>query len=75
MSLPSFQHGVGDPVEDDIRVAPHHTLVLVEGNYLLLGSTSTLLSLLISGCHCLRRTTPSSWWRATACCWAGLHVC
>lgn len=36
--LPCFQHGVGDPVEDDIRVAPHHTLVLVEGNYLLIGA-------------------------------------
>jgi hypothetical protein len=36
--LPSFQHGVGDPVEDSIVVAPHHTLVLVEGNYLLIGA-------------------------------------
>jgi pantothenate kinase len=34
--LPSFQHGVGDPVEDNIVVATHHTLVLVEGNYLLI---------------------------------------
>jgi pantothenate kinase len=36
--LPSFQHGVGDPVEDNIVVATHHTLVLVEGNYLLIGA-------------------------------------
>ena len=36
--LPSFQHGVGDPVEDSIVVATHHTLVLVEGNYLLIGA-------------------------------------
>lgn len=38
--LPSFQHGVGDPVEDSLVVAPHHTLVLVEGNYLLIGAPS-----------------------------------
>ena len=36
--LPSFQHGVGDPVEDSLVVATHHTLVLVEGNYLLIGA-------------------------------------
>lgn len=36
VSLPSFAHGVGDPVEDDIRVEARHEVVLVEGNYLLL---------------------------------------
>eukprot|EP00850_Spirogloea_muscicola_P022206 SM000282S10609 [mRNA] locus=s282:60251:63697:- [translate_table: standard] len=36
--VPSFNHGVGDPVERDIYVASHHKLLLVEGNYLLLGS-------------------------------------
>lgn len=39
MALPSFQHGVSDPIEDDIRIASHHTLVVVEGNYLLLGKS------------------------------------
>ncbi|GLI67734.1 hypothetical protein VaNZ11_011936 [Volvox africanus] len=34
--LPSFDHGVGDPVEDDIHVAADTAVVLVEGNYLLL---------------------------------------
>ncbi|KAM0951792.1 putative uridine/cytidine kinase [Dioscorea sansibarensis] len=33
---PSFDHGVGDPVEDDIFISIHHKLVIVEGNYLLL---------------------------------------
>ncbi|KAJ0982407.1 hypothetical protein J5N97_010662 [Dioscorea zingiberensis] len=33
---PSFDHGVGDPVEDDIFVASHHKIVIVEGNYLFL---------------------------------------
>ncbi|MGB7343883.1 MAG: hypothetical protein WBD20_06705 [Pirellulaceae bacterium] len=35
-TFPSFQHGVGDPVEDDIQLDPQHRLVIVEGNYLLL---------------------------------------
>ncbi|GLC39118.1 hypothetical protein PLESTB_000005600 [Pleodorina starrii] len=34
--LPSFDHGLGDPVEGDIVVAAHTAVVLVEGNYLLL---------------------------------------
>ncbi|KAL3647796.1 hypothetical protein CASFOL_008764 [Castilleja foliolosa] len=33
---PSFNHGVGDPVEDDIFVSLQHKVVIVEGNYLLL---------------------------------------
>jgi pantothenate kinase len=36
-SLPSFDHGVGDPIEDDIQIdAARHAVVLVEGNYLFL---------------------------------------
>ncbi|XP_073143882.1 putative uridine kinase C227.14 [Henckelia pumila] len=34
--VPSFNHGVGDPVEDDIFVNLQHKIVIVEGNYLLL---------------------------------------
>ncbi|WIA16046.1 hypothetical protein OEZ85_012775 [Tetradesmus obliquus] len=35
--LPSFDHGVGDPIEDDIQIdAAQHAVVLVEGNYLFL---------------------------------------
>ncbi|XP_058209005.1 putative uridine kinase C227.14 isoform X5 [Rhododendron vialii] len=33
---PSFDHGVGDPVKDDIFVNLQHKVVIVEGNYLLL---------------------------------------
>ncbi|VFR02083.1 unnamed protein product [Cuscuta campestris] len=33
---PSFDHGVGDPAENDIFVNIHHKVVIVEGNYLLL---------------------------------------
>ncbi|KAL9331823.1 hypothetical protein ACSQ67_001433 [Phaseolus vulgaris] len=36
VSVPSFDHGVGDPVEDDIFVNLQHKVVIVEGNYLLL---------------------------------------
>ncbi|KAE8681796.1 phosphoribulokinase/uridine kinase family protein [Hibiscus syriacus] len=32
---PSFNHGVGDPVEDDIFVSLQHKVAIVEGNYLL----------------------------------------
>lgn len=35
--MPSFDHGVGDPVDGDIEVTPVHRVVLAEGNYLLLG--------------------------------------
>ncbi|KAF9605949.1 hypothetical protein IFM89_021275 [Coptis chinensis] len=34
--VPSFDHGVGDPVENDIFVSLQHKVVIVEGNYLLL---------------------------------------
>ncbi|XP_010278161.1 PREDICTED: putative uridine kinase C227.14 [Nelumbo nucifera] len=34
--VPSFDHGVGDPVEDDIFVNIQHKVVIVEGNYVLL---------------------------------------
>ncbi|KAI3526660.1 hypothetical protein L1887_05920 [Cichorium endivia] len=33
---PSFDHGVGDPIEDDIFINVQHKVVIVEGNYLLL---------------------------------------
>lgn len=36
--VPSFDHGMGDPVADDIAVRPRHRVALVEGNYLLLGA-------------------------------------
>lgn len=35
--FPSFRHGVGDPIENDIQLdVKKHRLVIVEGNYLLL---------------------------------------
>lgn len=40
VSLPDFQHGVGDPVEDAVQLAASHRIVLVEGNYVLLGAAS-----------------------------------
>lgn len=33
---PSFDHGVGDPKENDIIVTRSHRVIVVEGNYLLL---------------------------------------
>lgn len=35
VKVPSFDHGVGDPQEDDIVISPTASVVLVEGNYLL----------------------------------------
>ncbi|KAF6170644.1 hypothetical protein GIB67_020206 [Kingdonia uniflora] len=34
--VPSFNHGVGDPVEDETFVSLQHKVMIVEGNYLLL---------------------------------------
>uniref|UniRef100_A0A7N0SVI7 Phosphoribulokinase/uridine kinase domain-containing protein n=1 Tax=Kalanchoe fedtschenkoi TaxID=63787 RepID=A0A7N0SVI7_KALFE len=34
---PSFDHGVGDPKENDVFISLQHKVVIVEGNYLLLG--------------------------------------
>ncbi|XP_011621604.1 putative uridine kinase C227.14 isoform X1 [Amborella trichopoda] len=34
--VPSFEHGVGDPIEDAVFVSPMHKIVIVEGNYLFL---------------------------------------
>lgn len=36
LSLPTFQHGVGDPVEAGMQLLESHTIVIVEGNYVLL---------------------------------------
>ncbi|GAV73435.1 PRK domain-containing protein/F-box-like domain-containing protein [Cephalotus follicularis] len=33
---PSFDHGIGDPIEDDIFVSLQHKVVIVEGNYIFL---------------------------------------
>ena len=38
VKLPSFDHGRGDPVEDDVCVLPTHRLVIVEGIYVLRGA-------------------------------------
>ncbi len=34
--FPSFDHGIGDPIENDIEVTKSHKIVIIEGNYLLL---------------------------------------
>ncbi|EFC38896.1 predicted protein [Naegleria gruberi] len=34
VSAPSFDHGVGDPIEDDIHVEANQSIIIVEGNYL-----------------------------------------
>jgi len=35
-TAPSFDHEVGDAVENDIKILKSHKIILVEGNYLLL---------------------------------------
>ena len=37
--FPSFDHAVGDPVENDIKVTSSHDFVIVEGLYLLLSTS------------------------------------
>lgn len=37
-SVPSFEHHIGDPVEDAIRVKKHHKIILIPGNYMLLNN-------------------------------------
>jgi pantothenate kinase len=44
-SFPSFDHKVGDPVDDDIEVELEHRVVLIEGNYVLLGGCALWASL------------------------------
>jgi pantothenate kinase len=34
--FPSFDHGVGDPVENDIHLSRQHRVIIVEGSFLLL---------------------------------------
>ena len=36
--LPGYSREISDPVPDQVRLEPKHKIVLVEGNYLLLGS-------------------------------------
>jgi len=47
---PSFDHGSGDPVEKDISIERHHSIVIVEGNYLLLGRLRFCIAL-VAGIH------------------------
>mmetsp|Transcript_15894 Transcript_15894/g.20370 ORF Transcript_15894/g.20370 Transcript_15894/m.20370 type:complete len:284 (+) Transcript_15894:74-925(+) len=37
-SFPSFDHGVGDPVQSAIELKDYHQIILVEGNYLMLSN-------------------------------------
>ena len=36
--MPSFDHAVGDPVEEDVNILQEHKIVFIEGNYVLLGT-------------------------------------
>jgi pantothenate kinase len=36
LGFPSFDHAVGDPVENDIIVDQSHNIIILEGNYLLM---------------------------------------
>jgi pantothenate kinase len=36
ISAPSFDHGLKDPIKDDIQIPPEANIVILEGNYLLL---------------------------------------
>jgi pantothenate kinase len=47
---PGFEHGVGDPVEDAVTIAPSTRLVLLEGLYLLHRADGWNLSGLLDEC-------------------------
>jgi hypothetical protein len=46
--FPSFDHAVGDPREDDIHITLQHRVILIEGNYLLLGARSPSMQICIA---------------------------
>ena len=50
--FPAFDHAVGDPREAEIHIEAHHRIVLIEGNYLLLGERHSRHSCIqhITGC-------------------------
>lgn len=37
LKFPSFDHAEGDPVQDDIQILQSHKVIIIEGNYVLLG--------------------------------------
>lgn len=41
--LPSFDHAYGDPVEEDVQILPETKVVIIEGNYMLLGELPSSL--------------------------------
>ena len=47
---PGFEHGVGDPVEDAVTIAPSTRLVLLEGLYLLHRADGWNLAGLLDAC-------------------------
>lgn len=48
VTVPSFDHGVGDPVEGGHVVLYSHRVVLVEGNYLLLGQPMLVIKSIVT---------------------------
>jgi pantothenate kinase len=36
INAPSFDHSIGDPIENDIKIYPKHDIIIIEGNYLFL---------------------------------------
>ena len=71
--FPSFDHGIGDPVDDDIAVEPEHRVVLIEGNYVLLGARAPLIALALPKLHCPGCTWHQSRWQPQPHCWQ--HRC
>lgn len=33
--FPSFEHNIGDPIENDVKVSPSHSIIVIEGLYML----------------------------------------
>ncbi|KAG9300394.1 hypothetical protein G9A89_010018 [Geosiphon pyriformis] len=45
ISAPSFDHAVGDPIPDDIKIFPHHRIIILEGLYLHLSKPDPWLEI------------------------------
>ncbi len=50
LTWPSFEHGVGDPVDDALIVGAHTRLVILEGLYLLHADHNWNLTCLLDEC-------------------------
>ena len=54
LSLPTYSREKSDPVQGGVQLEPHHRIVLVEGNYLLLGACGEVPGTELTGAEAAR---------------------